>query len=384
METGFRRVLGVFAHPDDETVCAGGTLAMLARQGAEVTVVSATRGEAGQIRDARLGGRRSIGRVREAELGLACERLGAARGRCLQHLDGHLADGERQALVAEVAELIDCYRPDLAITFGPDGGYGHPDHVAIGAATTAACQLAGEAGRVGPPRLYHCAFPPGDVLLTDRLASWLTTRPEDLTGTVEFAHALLVLAEEAATMRQIRDHTQVRWYPAGCYVVEQGEAATELFLVLSGEAEVRLDGAEGDQGLVGRIGPGQFFGELGIAHHRPRSANVIARESLTCLVLSAGCPTKFAGRGAGARLAGTSPERVEPSRDSGGLPPVGHIEIDVSSEVSTKMHALSAHRSQFPFDLQMFPPPLLQEIFGIERFVDVPVPVATAEGSGRG
>jgi len=69
-------LLAVFAHPDDETFCAGGTLAKYAADGAEIMVVSATRGDAGQIRDARAATRRTLGQVRERELRLACERLG--------------------------------------------------------------------------------------------------------------------------------------------------------------------------------------------------------------------------------------------------------------------------------------------------------------------
>ena len=79
------RLLGVFAHPDDETFCAGGTFARYAGQGAEIMVVSATRGQAGQIRDAAAGNRRTIAAVREAELRLACERLGITKVRCLDH-----------------------------------------------------------------------------------------------------------------------------------------------------------------------------------------------------------------------------------------------------------------------------------------------------------
>jgi LmbE family N-acetylglucosaminyl deacetylase len=60
------RLLGVFAHPDDETFCAGGTFARYAGQGAEIMVVSATRGQAGEIRDAAVGNRRTIAAVREA------------------------------------------------------------------------------------------------------------------------------------------------------------------------------------------------------------------------------------------------------------------------------------------------------------------------------
>ena len=289
---GRSRLLGIFAHPDDETFCAGGTFARYAGQGAEIMVVSATRGQAGQIRDAAAGTRRTIAAVREAELRLACERLGITKVRCLDHVDGTLADAEFPALVNEVAEIICEFRPDVVITFGPDGGYGHPDHVTISAVTTAACQRAtGPGHRPGRtvtrplrPRLYYRCFPPGDLLMMERLATWLTSQPDRFAGTPAFAHALLLLAEAARTMRHIRDHVQVRWYPPGSYVVEQGEVAAELFLILSGEAEVRKEGNGGRRERLGRLGVGEFFG------HRHRSADVVATGSLTCLVLSPAPP----------------------------------------------------------------------------------------------
>ena len=116
------RLLGVFAHPDDETFCAGGTFARYAEQGAEIMVVSATRGQAGQIRDAAAGNRRTIAAVREAELRLACERLGVRQVRCLDHVDGTLADAGFPALVDEVAGVIGEFGPDVVITFGPGLG----------------------------------------------------------------------------------------------------------------------------------------------------------------------------------------------------------------------------------------------------------------------
>ena len=152
------RLLGVFAHPDHETFCAGGTFARYAGQGAEIMVVSATRGQAGQIRDAAAGNRQTIAAVREAELRLACERLGITEVRCLDHVDGTLADAGFAALVEEVAEVIGEFRPDIVITFGPDGGYGHPNHVTISAATTAACQRAAGPGH-RPDRGSHPAAP---------------------------------------------------------------------------------------------------------------------------------------------------------------------------------------------------------------------------------
>lgn len=374
------RLLGIFAHPDDETFCAGGTFARYAEQGAEIMVVSATRGQAGQIRDAAVGDRRTIAAVREAELRLACERLGITNVRCLNYVDGALADAGFSAFVDEVAEVICEFRPDVVVTFGPDGGYGHPDHVTISAVTTAACQRAADSGLrtrtvtqplPRTPRLYYRIFPSGDLLILERLAIWLTSQPNRLAGTTDFAHAFLLLAEASGTMRHIRDHVEVRWYPPGSYVVEQGEAAVELFLILSGEAEVWQESNGGRREQLRRLGVGEFFGELGIARHRRRSADVVAAASLTCLVLSPAPPTKFAGRGQGARLAGALPDaRANPAPASGNAPAgQGVVSYDVSEQVMRKVEALSAYRSQFPFEPDMFPEFLLQEMFGSEYFV---------------
>jgi len=364
------RLLGVFAHPDDETFCAGGTFARYAKDGAEIMVVSATRGQAGQIRDARVGTRRTIGAVREGELRLACERLGVAQVRCWDYADGGLAEADFAGLVSKVVQLIREFKPEVVVSFGPDGGYGHPDHITISAAATAACQQ--ELAAHQPGRLYHAYFPPHDVLLMNRLATWLTTRPDRFAGTSEFVHALLLMAEEAGTMGFIRDHARVRWYPAGSYVVEQGEAPTELFVILSGHADVWQEQADGSLEKLRHIGPGEFFGELGVAGRRARSAHVVATEGLTCLVLAPAAPTAFAGRGEGARLAG---EGADETRGALEVPGVGAAvataRLDVTDQIDAKVGALCAYRSQFPLEPGMFPDFLLKELFGREYFIQV-------------
>ena len=333
-------------------------------------VVSATRGQAGQIRDVAVGNRRTIAAVREAELRLACERLGITKVRCLDHVDGTLADAGFSALVDEVAQVICEFRPDIVITFGPDGGYGHPDHITISAATTAACQRAAVPGRrpdrtvAQPSRLYYRCFPQGDLLIMERLAVWLATRPDRFAGMPAFAHALLVLAEAASTMGHIRDHVQVRWYPPGSYVVEQGEVAAELFLILSGEAQVRQEGEGGRRERRGRLAVGQFFG------HRHGSADVVAATDLTCLVLSPEPPASSLA-GPGSRLAGALPGTPATASPAARHVPAGQgiVCCDVSGQVTRKVEALSAYRSQFPLEPRMFPEFLLQEIFGCEYFV---------------
>jgi LmbE family N-acetylglucosaminyl deacetylase len=404
------RLLGVFAHPDDETFCAGGTFARYAKDGAEIMVVSATRGQAGQIRDARVATRRTIAAVREAELRLACEQLGVAHVECWDYTDGALAEADFGTLTGAVVRRIREFRPDLVISFGPDGGYGHPDHITISAAATQACrraadpasypeQLAGGLAPHQPARLYHSHFPQHDVLLMDQLARWLTSRTDRFAGTMEFVHSLLLMAEEAGTMRYVRDHSQVNWYPAGCYVVEQGEPSRELFVILSGHADAWQEADDGSRTYLRQMGPGEFFGELGVAGGRVRSAHVVAAEGLTCLVLSPAAPTLFAGRGEGARLPGTLPGPVgraqaaasggDPSAgpaagsaaglagvaagggDVAAWPPVATAELDVTSQIGAKVGALCAYRSQFPLEPDMFPDLLLREMFGKEYFVQV-------------
>jgi len=135
-------------------------------------------------------------------------------------------------------------------------------------------------------------------------------------------------------------------------------------MILSGEAEVWHEGSGGRQRL-GRLGVGQFFG------HRHRSADVVAAASLTCLVLSPAPSAKFAGRGRGARLAAALPAAPADASPPAGIVRAGQgvICCDVSGQVMRKVEALSAYRSQFPLEPDMFPQFLLQEMFGREYFV---------------
>lgn len=122
----YRRLLGVFAHPDDE-IFAAGLLAQCARDGGAVLIASLTAGEAGRARDSDERGA-ALARRRARELTASCEALGAA-GRALDFPDGGLVDVPRAELVSAIAKLIEEHRPDAVVTFGDDGVYGHRDHL---------------------------------------------------------------------------------------------------------------------------------------------------------------------------------------------------------------------------------------------------------------
>jgi LmbE family N-acetylglucosaminyl deacetylase len=359
------RMLGVFAHPDDETLCAGGTFARYAARGAEIMVASATRGEAGQIRDARVATRRTIAAVREEELRTACALLGVQHVRVLEHHDGRLETVGHSTLVDELSALIDEFEPDVVVTFGSEGGYGHPDHRTISDATTDACIR--RETRQGSLRLYHSYFPQHSMLLLERLACWLTTQDIGWQASLDFVHALLLLAEQTSTMRFVQDHSEVRWYPTGSYVVEQGEASNELFLILSGSAEVLQERESGETEHLRHMTAGGFFGQLGVASHGRRTAHVVATEPLSCLVLSPAEPEKFAPRGQASLDRGMPPSPVGSAAADG----TATACIDVAEFMAAKIDALCAYRSQFCLERGMLPDSLMRELFGLEYFIQV-------------
>ena len=357
------RVLGVFAHPDDETLCAGGTLAKYASAGADVRVVCLTKWGAGQILDASAATRATLTAARVRELQAAGKHLGLTEIRCLDYADGELAHIDRQSLVELSSELLGELDPDVVITFGPDGFSGHPDHVAVGAAVTAACY---ERRSAGPIRLFHCHRPESRMLLRDRLAEWVVKMTTRFKGTKDFVHAMSVFSREATALGYAADFVNVEWFPSGTYLIEQGSAATTMYLILSGHVEIRREDENGDVSLVNVLRAGQFVGEEGIATGSPRNAHVVAADDITTLTFSTAAPIAVDEPGVQVGLLHTrslpSGDRIDARVDTC---------IDVSDYVGHKIRATAAHRSQYPIDPSLFSRDILQEMFGVEYFTQV-------------
>lgn len=125
-------LLAVFAHPDDETFRPGGTLAMLARHGVGVHVLTATRGQAGSCGDPPLCTQEELPAVRERELRCACSVLGLGPPRLLDYQDGHLSEVDPEEVTEHILTAATEVHPQVLLTFGPDGLSGHADHMAIG------------------------------------------------------------------------------------------------------------------------------------------------------------------------------------------------------------------------------------------------------------
>jgi len=133
-----QHLLVVLAHPDDETFCCGGTIALHSKAGTPVTYVCATRGEMGRrMGNPTFATRESLGDLRELELRRACDALGIGDLRLLNIWDKTVEFVDQDQLAARVGAIIDEIDPSLIITFHPKHGR-HPDHNAIGLATVRA------------------------------------------------------------------------------------------------------------------------------------------------------------------------------------------------------------------------------------------------------
>ncbi len=135
----------ILAHPDDETFGTGGTLIRYASEGIAVHSLCLTEGEKGWA-----GGegepvvpREDVGATRASELAHAGRRMGLASVTCLKYPDGGLDGVNEDYVVNDIVRWLRRVRPDVVITWGPDGGYGHPDHIAAGLRALRAVELAG-------------------------------------------------------------------------------------------------------------------------------------------------------------------------------------------------------------------------------------------------
>lgn len=137
------RLLVVAAHPDDESLGFGGLLARYGAEGVETHLVTATLGERGRIGTERPGPA-VVGPVRERELRQAAAILGVSGLELLGFHDGDLARVDVAVAVARLVSSVRRTRPQVVVTFGADGAYGHPDHIAVSQWTGAALVAAAD------------------------------------------------------------------------------------------------------------------------------------------------------------------------------------------------------------------------------------------------
>jgi N-acetylglucosamine malate deacetylase 2 len=152
-----RTVLAVFAHPDDESLACGGTLARLADAGARVVIICGSRGESGSVSDPALVNGEDLGAVRTRELAAAASVLGVNDVIVLSHPDGDLRWDDVPEFHAEIVHAIEQFRPAAVITFAEDGLYWHLDHIGVHERTYTAVKSFG----ADAPPLYYVTMPKG-------------------------------------------------------------------------------------------------------------------------------------------------------------------------------------------------------------------------------
>lgn len=265
-----RVLLAIFPHPDDESYTAAGTMAKAAAAGADVYLLCATRGESGQILDPALATPESLGAVREQELRNACVALGIQPPLFLDYLDGGLSTVDLPEAVGRIVRVIRALRPNVVVTMGEDGVYGHPDHVALHKLVTPAFRSAAGGSRFPdeefgtphqPDRLFWTAYPRGhfrpvwERLLSSDLADGIRQiDPENLGVDETLFHAAIDVRDmrerKLTAMRahrtQIKDGDPLTIFPPG---ILDELLDTERFTLALGDRPAHLPLSDLFEGL---------------------------------------------------------------------------------------------------------------------------------------
>ena len=235
-----RTLLAIFAHPDDEAIMMGGTLARYAAAGVRVALLCATRGEYGPISDSALATPATLPAVREAELRAACELLGVSWLRFLDCPDSGVNNLFWPEVEAKIVQAIRELKPQVIVTFGLDGLYGHPDHIAVSMLATAAFRSAGQAEcfvGAGPPhqadKLYFAQFP---RRLAAELLAATQTQEADFWGFDPDAFG--VPDEGLTTIIDVRPHVAAKLQALRCHRTQL--VANNVFALIDEKLATRL------------------------------------------------------------------------------------------------------------------------------------------------
>jgi LmbE family N-acetylglucosaminyl deacetylase len=213
-----RTVLAVFAHPDDESLACGGTLARLADAGARVVLLCASRGEEGASSDPALVSDGDLGLARAEELRKAAAVLGVSEVLIFDHPDGELRWADAPAFETEIIAAIRDQHADAVITFDDDGLYWHADHIGVHERTSSVVDRLGEAA----PSLYFVTMPKGvmrEIFNAATSAGW--TQP--VTGPWAITpDAFGLLAKPPTVLVDVRDWVPRKLAAALCHRTQMG------------------------------------------------------------------------------------------------------------------------------------------------------------------
>jgi N-acetyl-1-D-myo-inositol-2-amino-2-deoxy-alpha-D-glucopyranoside deacetylase len=234
-----RSLMAIYAHPDDEAFGTGATISRYTSEGVKVYLVSATRGEVGEISDPALATPETLGCVREDELRCAAETMGVTQLIFLDYRDSGMVgtpenrdprafiNASAEEVVPRLVSIIRSLRPEVIMTFEPNGGYGHPDHIAIHKHTMTAFHAAadptcypelGAAWQV--KRLFYTAIPRSFFEDMRQQMIELKLDTKDLGG---FDDPQLGWPDEAVNVRMDVAHSvESKWQALQCHRTQFG------------------------------------------------------------------------------------------------------------------------------------------------------------------
>jgi LmbE family N-acetylglucosaminyl deacetylase len=141
-------ILGVWAHPDDESWSSAGLMKMASINGQKVGIITATKGDSGQTADEKKWPQKDLAIIREKELSDCLCHIGEIEQNWLDFADGILAESDSEKAVSEIVRILNVFKPNTVITFEPNGITGHDDHKTISNWTTKALQDYGQKVRL--------------------------------------------------------------------------------------------------------------------------------------------------------------------------------------------------------------------------------------------
>lgn len=246
MTRGAQRLMIVMPHPDDECFGCASTMARYSAEGATVSLVTMTRGGAGLWNGREAGDLRRLTDVRELELRDAAAELGVRFLEVLDYPDGALekveeVDAVRERFVGDIVRCLRSHRPQVVITLGPEGAYGHPDHKVVSRLTLQACTVSGDpaAFELEALALGLSSWSPSKLYF--RTTNTLTAQALKLPAQAPITTRVPIKGFEEAKLRAFAHHrTQTQeWEPLRKFVEGQGDV--ELFSLVGAPRDLSED-----------------------------------------------------------------------------------------------------------------------------------------------
>jgi LmbE family N-acetylglucosaminyl deacetylase len=246
MQRDGQRLMVVMPHPDDECFGCASTIARYSAEGAAVSLVTMTRGGAGLWNGRAAGDLRSLTDVRALELRDAAAELGVDFLEIFDYPDGALervedVEAVRERFLGDIVRALRSHRPQVVVTFGPEGAYGHPDHKVVSRMTVQACTLSGEGAAYELEALAIGIAPWSPSKLYFQTANTMAIESLKLPPQPPITTRVVIRGFEDAKLRAFARHrTQTQeWEPLRTFVASQGD--TEVFSLVGAAGGLRED-----------------------------------------------------------------------------------------------------------------------------------------------